>query len=384
MNLPSIACRLSLNCICAHFDRASWVRFVEKRFLTSRSVFVNSWGVDVGFAVGFISVHGVLEEETKEKTIENCEECVFFYDDLLPLVVDDFVWDDDDDGWLSVGQKTDDDDADWGDEVECWKTPPQAGVEWLDELEWACCCCCCCCCCWDVFNSCWIKIDQLNEWFRRKIYLSLQLLLSLNILKWCRWCCIRCIRPWCWLLTCCWSRFRLMKKTKNISKFCLTEQKTTAKDTKSIFNMQNHSTTYMNIQKRKYRMCGLLIVGCNRGFRHRMFVCFIIGWKILTCIIAMTTGKQCSSPWIWFCRWWWWWRMRNIDSIRFGLRTKKKQRRWNEDWGCCLQVVGQQEQLLEHVSLVLVLVFVFPRSSMVDYVQHFVMDVEPNWLIQEV
>ena len=64
---------------------------MEKRFLTSRSVFVNSCGVDVGFAVGFISVHGVLEEETKEKTIENCEECVFFYDDLLPLVVDDFV-----------------------------------------------------------------------------------------------------------------------------------------------------------------------------------------------------------------------------------------------------------------------------------------------------
>jgi hypothetical protein len=68
--LPSIACKLSLNCVCIHFERASWVRVVVNKHFASRSLFVNSAFAGLFFVVedggaaaaaDFNSVHGVLE-----------------------------------------------------------------------------------------------------------------------------------------------------------------------------------------------------------------------------------------------------------------------------------------------------------------------------------
>jgi hypothetical protein len=63
--LPSMACKLSLNCVCIHFDNASWVRVVENKHFASRSLLDNSAWIEWLFVVGgvadFNSVHGVLE-----------------------------------------------------------------------------------------------------------------------------------------------------------------------------------------------------------------------------------------------------------------------------------------------------------------------------------
>jgi hypothetical protein len=65
------------------------------------------------------------------------------YDGLLPLVAAGLAADGE--CWLSFPKKIDDEDC--GDELECWKIPPHAGVEWPEELECVCCCGCGCCCC---------------------------------------------------------------------------------------------------------------------------------------------------------------------------------------------------------------------------------------------
>lgn len=82
------------------------------------------------------------------------------YDGLLPLVAaglgTDAV------GWLSFPQKIDDEDC--GEELECWKIPPHAGVEWPEELE-----CVCCGCGWGWgLGSFWNKIEKI---LTKKIFL---------------------------------------------------------------------------------------------------------------------------------------------------------------------------------------------------------------------
>ena len=72
MDLPSIACKLSLNCVCVHFDRASWVRVVLKRYFASRSLLESSpwaeWDLaddeedGATAAAAFSSLQGVLDE----------------------------------------------------------------------------------------------------------------------------------------------------------------------------------------------------------------------------------------------------------------------------------------------------------------------------------
>ncbi len=59
----------------------------------------------------------------------------------MPLLAVDFVADED--CGLSFPQKMDDEDCE--EDVEFWKTPLHAGVEWPEELECVCCCCCCDC-----------------------------------------------------------------------------------------------------------------------------------------------------------------------------------------------------------------------------------------------
>lgn len=60
---------------------------------------------------------------------------MYTYDDFVLLVATGLV------GTEVVGfspQNSDDDDEGCGDEFECWKTPPHAGVAWPDELNCAC------------------------------------------------------------------------------------------------------------------------------------------------------------------------------------------------------------------------------------------------------
>lgn len=72
-HLPSIACKLSLNWVCAHFESASCVRVVLNKDLASRSLLDNSalveWDFDDALIEAefvdelFTSVHGVLNEK---------------------------------------------------------------------------------------------------------------------------------------------------------------------------------------------------------------------------------------------------------------------------------------------------------------------------------
>lgn len=68
--------------------------------------------------------------------------------------------------------------------------------------------------------------------------------------------------------------------------------------------------------------------------------------------------------------------MRHIDCFRFGLKGRMRiGHGWKKE---LLPIVEQQEQLLEHVVLVPVLVFVFLQNSLVDFVRLFERFVEPN------
>ena len=155
LHLPSIACKLSLNCVCAHLESASWVRVAENKHLASRSLFVNSTFdefdlVDKGAAADFNSVHGVLDQWKLLLVFCKFKLVFHMYEDLLPLVAAGcLVFDEA--GWLSP-QRIDEEGC--GDDVECWKTPPHAGVEWADDAWCVCACTCTCDCCADAFASC--------------------------------------------------------------------------------------------------------------------------------------------------------------------------------------------------------------------------------------
>ena len=140
----------------------------------------------------------------------------------------------------------------------------------------ACACCCCCCC--------------LTSFWRGEIrgvvlpsascfsHLRLLLLLPLDILQ-------RRVR--CCTVACPRRSLLIGRRARlGLNEMEIRERRLAARNNRSMRCMKgggtcnDHCTTYMNIQKRKYRICCLLIVGRDRRFRRSGLVAVRIGEEV--------------------------------------------------------------------------------------------------------